>query len=99
MGNGLRQDIYREFQQRFAIPWIGELYASTEGPFGMVNCLNVPGSCGRHSPFLVCIAVDITSNTSYLTYFLLYKHRNYAGKVNMCVNFSKKEMTIIPTTI
>jgi acyl-CoA synthetase (AMP-forming)/AMP-acid ligase II len=31
IGNGLRPDIWEEFQTRFAIPEIGEFYSSTEG--------------------------------------------------------------------
>ncbi|XP_045216351.2 long-chain fatty acid transport protein 2-like [Mercenaria mercenaria] len=52
LGNGLRQDIFAEFKQRFGLPHIAEFYASTEGTTGFVNAFNVIGSCGRSSPFL-----------------------------------------------
>jgi acyl-CoA synthetase (AMP-forming)/AMP-acid ligase II len=53
IGNGLRQDIFAEFKDRFAIPKILEFYGSTEGVAGFVNVFNVTGACGRSSPFLV----------------------------------------------
>jgi fatty-acyl-CoA synthase len=36
-GNGLRPEIWREFQTRFAIPRIVEFYGSTEGNVSMLN--------------------------------------------------------------
>jgi solute carrier family 27 fatty acid transporter 2/solute carrier family 27 fatty acid transporter 6 len=53
IGNGLRQDIFAEFKERFGIPTIAEFYASTEGVAGFANVSNVIGSCGRSSPLLV----------------------------------------------
>lgn len=55
LGNGLRQDIFAEFKERFGIPWICEFYASTEGVTGFMNINNVVGACGRSSPLLVCV--------------------------------------------
>lgn len=52
VGNGLRQDIFAEFKNRFGIPRICEFYASTEGVAGFININNVVGACGRSSPFL-----------------------------------------------
>ncbi|XP_060556323.1 long-chain fatty acid transport protein 2-like [Ruditapes philippinarum] len=52
IGNGLRQDIFAEFKERFGIPTIAEFYASTEGVAGFANVSNVIGSCGRSSPLL-----------------------------------------------
>lgn len=51
-GNGLRKDVWLEFQERFKIPVIGEFYASTEGNAGLMNVLNIPGSVGRLSPIM-----------------------------------------------
>jgi len=45
IGNGLRPDIWEEFQTRFAIPEIGEFYAATEGNVSM--WLTVSGQEGR----------------------------------------------------
>jgi fatty-acyl-CoA synthase len=51
-GNGLRADIWGEFQQRFRIPQILEYYAATEGNFSLFNCEGRPGAIGRIPPFL-----------------------------------------------
>ncbi len=37
IGNGLRPDIWADFQKRFNIPEIGEFYGSTEGNAALVN--------------------------------------------------------------
>ena len=54
-GNGLRQDIWAEFQNRFKIPKIVEFYGATESPIAFVNVTNKLGSCGRSSPLLVSV--------------------------------------------
>jgi fatty-acyl-CoA synthase len=51
-GNGLRADVWSEFQARFRIPQILEYYASTEGNFSLYNCEGRPGAIGRIPPFL-----------------------------------------------
>ena len=51
-GNGLRAEVWRPFQQRFAIPEILEFYASTEGNFSLYNVEGEPGAVGRIPPFL-----------------------------------------------
>jgi fatty-acyl-CoA synthase len=51
-GNGLRADVWAEFQSRFAIPRILEYYAATEGSFSLYNCEGRPGAIGRIPPFL-----------------------------------------------
>ena len=51
-GNGLRADVWQEFQQRFRIPAILEYYAATEGNFSLYNCEGRPGAIGRIPPFL-----------------------------------------------
>jgi fatty-acyl-CoA synthase len=51
-GNGLRADVWREFQQRFHVPQILEYYAATEGNFSLYNCEGRPGAIGRIPPFL-----------------------------------------------
>ena len=51
-GNGLRGDVWREFQQRFRVPQILEYYAATEGNFSLYNCEGHPGAIGRIPPFL-----------------------------------------------
>lgn len=51
-GNGLRRDVWTEFQRRFGIPQILEYYASTEGNFSLYNCEGQPGAIGRIPPFI-----------------------------------------------
>jgi fatty-acyl-CoA synthase len=46
-GNGLRPEIWRQFQKRFAIPRIVEFYGATEGNVSMLNYDGTMGSCGR----------------------------------------------------
>jgi fatty-acyl-CoA synthase len=46
-GNGLRGDIWKAFQARFAIPRILEFYAATEGNFSLYNVEGKPGAIGR----------------------------------------------------
>ena len=51
-GNGLRPDIWTEFQTRFNIPQILEFYAATEGNVSLFNVEGKVGAVGRIPPFL-----------------------------------------------
>jgi fatty-acyl-CoA synthase len=51
-GNGLRPDIWTEFQSRFAIPLILEFYAATESNVTLFNLEGKPGAVGRIPWFL-----------------------------------------------
>jgi fatty-acyl-CoA synthase len=51
-GNGLRADVWTQFQERFRVPRILEYYASTEGNFSLYNCEGRVGAIGRIPPFL-----------------------------------------------
>jgi fatty-acyl-CoA synthase len=50
VGNGLRADVWRPFQERFGIPKIVEFYGATEGNAPIMNLENRVGSVGRY-PF------------------------------------------------
>lgn len=55
IGNGLRPDIWDEFQDRFNIPEVGEFYGSTEGTAALFNhCTTheARGKCG-HSGWIL----------------------------------------------
>jgi acyl-CoA synthetase (AMP-forming)/AMP-acid ligase II len=49
-GNGLRPDIWKAFQSRFAIPLIREYYGATEGASSAVNMTGRAGMVGRLAP-------------------------------------------------
>ena len=51
-GNGLRADVWRLFEARFAIPRIIEFYAATEGSFSLFNLEGKIGSIGRIPSFM-----------------------------------------------
>jgi fatty-acyl-CoA synthase len=51
-GNGLRADVWEEFQSRFEIPRILEFYAATEGNVSLYNVEGKVGAIGRVPPFL-----------------------------------------------
>lgn len=55
LGNGLRKDVWNEFQSRFKIKDIVEFYGATELPFGLSNLDNVVGSVGKLTPFRVSL--------------------------------------------
>jgi acyl-CoA synthetase (AMP-forming)/AMP-acid ligase II len=47
VGNGLRPDLWKEFQQRFGIPIVREFYGATEGNAPLLNMSGRPGMLGR----------------------------------------------------
>ncbi len=62
LGNGLRPDIWDEFQRRFAIPRMVEFYGATESNVSLLNLDGRSGSVGQEipgtSPRLVRIDLD-----------------------------------------
>ncbi|MEZ6023739.1 MAG: long-chain-acyl-CoA synthetase [Hyphomonadaceae bacterium] len=51
-GNGMRPEVWEEFQNRFALPHILEFYGSTEGNVSLFNFDGQPGAVGRVPPYL-----------------------------------------------
>jgi len=51
-GNGLRPDVWEEFQARFTVERIMEFYGSTEGNVSMFNFDGQAGAIGRVPPYL-----------------------------------------------
>ncbi len=58
VGNGLRPDIWEDFQNRFKIPTIREFYGSTEGNAPAINFAGKPGMIGRLAPSMVVVQCD-----------------------------------------
>ncbi|WP_339747729.1 long-chain-acyl-CoA synthetase [uncultured Maricaulis sp.] len=52
IGNGMRRDVWEQFQERFKLPQIVEFYGSTEGNVGLVNATNQAGAIGRVPSYL-----------------------------------------------
>ncbi|EDL75772.1 solute carrier family 27 (fatty acid transporter), member 5, isoform CRA_c [Rattus norvegicus] len=52
LGNGLRADVWENFQQRFGPIQIWELYGSTEGNVGLMNYVGHCGAVGKTSCFI-----------------------------------------------
>ena len=50
VGNGLRSDIWRTFQERFGIESVREFYTATEAPGILMNRDGIEGSVGRPFP-------------------------------------------------
>lgn len=53
IGNGLRPDIWDQFQKRFNIKQIGEFYASTEGNTSLFNSKNKHAAVGYIPPMIM----------------------------------------------
>ena len=51
-GNGLRPEVWDEFQERFNVPAIVEFYGSTEGNVSLFNFDGKPGAVGRIPDYL-----------------------------------------------
>jgi len=51
-GNGLRPEIWKHFQDRFAIPRIIEFYGATEGNVSMLSYDGTVGAVGRIPPYM-----------------------------------------------
>ena len=49
VGNGLRPDIWEDFQERFNVPLMREFYGATEGNAALVNMEGRPGMVGKLS--------------------------------------------------
>ncbi len=53
IGNGLRPDIWQQFQERFALPRILEFYGATEANVALMNLDNKIGAVGKKPPSIV----------------------------------------------
>ena len=77
IGNGLRKDIWTEFQNRYQIKDIVEFYSSTDIPIGFVNIYNHVGAVGRITPLTVCndnIEIIVQDYSIHYNNAVFYSH-------------------------
>jgi len=82
-GNGLRPDIWNEFQERFGVPMIKEFYGATEGNAALVNLTGEPGKIGRLRGGLAILRCDAETGKPI---------RNAAG---FCENIAEGESGLL----
>ena len=61
VGNGMRGDIWVEFQERFGVPLIREFYGATEGNVPLVNMEGRPGRVGKLRAGQALIRCDLAT--------------------------------------
>ena len=59
VGNGLRGEIWTEFQERFGIPIVREFYGATEGNAPIFNFAGRPGMIGKRQPGQEIVRCDL----------------------------------------
>jgi fatty-acyl-CoA synthase len=79
VGNGLRPEVWRPFQERFRIPLIVEFYGATEGNVAIINYEGKVGSVGR-LPALVRRAMG-----TYLIQYDVEADAHVRGPDGFCV--------------
>mmetsp|Transcript_5030 Transcript_5030/g.16091 ORF Transcript_5030/g.16091 Transcript_5030/m.16091 type:complete len:634 (-) Transcript_5030:102-2003(-) len=88
VGNGLRPEIWGEFQERFNVPEIGEFYGSTEGNSALVNhCTtkDARGACGRMGSMLMKLT------GVRLVKFDVLEEEPIRGKDGLCIDCDQNE--------
>ncbi len=61
VGNGMRPDLWRSFQERFRVPVVREFYGATEGNAPLLNISGRPGMIGRMSRGQAVVRCDPTT--------------------------------------
>ncbi|MBL6940393.1 MAG: long-chain-acyl-CoA synthetase [Alphaproteobacteria bacterium] len=85
-GNGLRPEIWKNFQERFAIPKIVEFYGATEGNVSMLNYDGTPGAVGRVPSYMRGIF------TTRIVKFDVEKEEPIRGSDGCCVECADGEV-------
>jgi fatty-acyl-CoA synthase len=85
-GNGLRPEIWREFQSRFAIPRIVEFYGATESNVSMLNYDGTVGAVGRVPDYLEWLL------PSRIVRFDVEKEMPVRGEGGLCVECGPDEV-------
>jgi fatty-acyl-CoA synthase len=84
-GNGMGADVWRAFEQRFAIPRVLEFYASTEGNFSLYNVEGKVGAIGKVPGFL------LARNPIALVRFDVDNDRPLRGADGFCIRCERHE--------
>ena len=81
-GNGLRPEIWTEFQQRFGLDRICEFYAASECNIAFVNAFNVPKTTGYCPMDFAIVDYDPDTDSYYIKFdpriLALFHNREYA---------------------
>jgi fatty-acyl-CoA synthase len=85
-GNGLRPEIWREFQSRFAIPRIVEFYGATESNVSMLNYDGTVGAVGRVPEYLEWLL------PSRVVRFDVEKEMPVRGPAGLCIECGADEV-------
>ncbi|HEX4118685.1 MAG TPA: long-chain-acyl-CoA synthetase [Rhizomicrobium sp.] len=85
-GNGLRPEIWREFQARFAIPRIVEFYGATESNVSMLNYDGRVGAVGRVPDYLEWLL------PSRIVRFDVEKEMPVRGEGGLCIECGPDEV-------
>mmetsp|Transcript_29046 Transcript_29046/g.46824 ORF Transcript_29046/g.46824 Transcript_29046/m.46824 type:complete len:659 (+) Transcript_29046:298-2274(+) len=88
IGNGLRPEIWDQFQERFNIPEVGEFYGSTEGQGALVNHCTTPdarGTVGRMGSLLMKVT------GMRLVKFDVVEEQPVRGPDGMCIDCDVNE--------
>jgi fatty-acyl-CoA synthase len=85
-GNGLRPEIWRDFQARFAIPRIVEFYGATESNVSMLNYDGTVGAVGRVPDYLEWLL------PSRIVRFDVEKEMPVRGPDGLCIECAPDEV-------
>ena len=85
-GNGLRPEIWRNFQERFAIPKIIEFYGATEGNVSMLNYDGTVGAVGRVPSYMRRVV------TTRIVKFDIEREMPVRGMDGLCVECADDEV-------
>jgi fatty-acyl-CoA synthase len=85
-GNGLRPEIWRQFQDRFAIPRIVEFYGATESNVSMLNYDGTVGAVGRVPEYLEWLL------PSRVVSFDVEKEMPVRGPDGLCIECGPQEV-------
>jgi fatty-acyl-CoA synthase len=85
-GNGLRPEIWRQFQDRFAIPRIVEFYGATESNVSMLNYDGTVGAVGRVPEYLEWLL------PSRVVSFDVEKEMPVRGADGLCIECGPQEV-------